>query len=348
VIAGSAPAFAWLMTSPNPANLLHEIRVVSSMSIAVQNTPTIDAESVAAEVLAGLSQNPKQIAPKYFYDQKGSALFDAITQLDEYYLLRVEQQIFRTYREAMCAAIGKGVTLIEPGAGSCEKVKWLLPELEPAAYVPMDISADHLRISVQALNDAYPQLHVIPQAGDHTAGMHIETDITRAAPVFFYPGSSIGNFEPDAAVEFLHAMRAEMDGAAGGLLIGVDTKKEAAILHAAYNDAAGITADFNVNVLAHLNHLLDGDFDADKFVHHALYNDKSGRIEMYLRCVETHSAQLAGQRVEFAEDELIHTENSYKYHPAEFIALAERAGFVHRELWQDEQGWFAVMYFEPA
>ncbi len=327
----------------------------------MQNTPTNDAEtqvaasSVAAEVLAGLSQNPKQIAPKYFYDQKGSALFDTITQLDEYYLLRVEQQIFRTYRDAMCAAIGKGVTLIEPGAGSCEKVQWLLPELEPAAYVPMDISAEHLRISVQALNTAYPQLRVIPQVGDHTANLRIDTDITQAAPVFFYPGSSIGNFEPADAVEFMRAMRAEMDGAdatsqtgSGGLLIGVDTKKDAALLHAAYNDAAGITADFNVNVLVHLNHLLEGDFDVDKFVHHALYNDKSGRIEMYLRCVETHSARLAGQRVEFAEDELIHTENSYKYHPAEFIELAERAGFVHRELWQDEQGWFAVMYFEPA
>jgi dimethylhistidine N-methyltransferase len=335
------------------------------MSTVLQNKTTIETESsdkavieaspVAVEVIAGLSRSPKQISPKYFYDRKGSALFDEITQLDEYYLPRVEQQIFTQYRDAMCASIGKGVILIEPGAGSCAKVQWLLPQLMPAAYVPMDISAEHLQASAQALNEAWPDLNITPQVGDHTVGMHVDTDVSQAPPVFFYPGSSIGNFEPDAAVEFLRSMRVLMTGdtdagrkGQGGLLIGVDTKKDAPLLHAAYNDAEGITAKFNLNVLTHLNDLLEGDFDTDKFVHHALYNDKSGRVEMHLRCVEKHSVQLAGKTVEFAADELVHTENSYKYHPAEFIALAEQAGFTHRELWQDEQGLFSVMYFEPA
>lgn len=300
--------------------------------------------------MAGLARQPKQISPKYFYDQKGSALFDTITQLEEYYLPRIEKQIFAHYGNAMCAAIGKGVTMIEPGAGSCEKIKWLLPELEPAAYVPMDISAEHLQASALALSAAYPDLRVTPQVCDHTVGMQINVDVSHAPPVFFYPGSSIGNFEPDAAVDFLQSMRAHMAGrgpGSGGLLIGVDAKKDADVLHAAYNDAEGVTAGFNVNVLAHLNRLLAGDLDTDKFVHHALYNDKYGRIEMHLRCTQKHSAQLAGQQLEFAEGELVHTENSYKYHPDEFIALAERAGFAHRERWQDDRGWFSVMYFEP-
>ena len=302
---------------------------------------------VAAEVLAGLAQTPKQISPKFFYDQQGSALFDAITELDEYYLPRVEKQIFSEHHDAICETIGTGVTLIEPGAGSCEKIKWLLPELAPAAYVPMDISGEHLQASAAALREEFAELTVVPQVCDHTKGLKIDAQLDAAPPVFFYPGSSVGNFEPAGAVNFLRDMRAQMNDE-GGLLIGVDTKKDPDVLHAAYNDAAGVTAEFNVNALNNLNQLLDGDIDSDKFEHHALYNEQQGRIEMHLRCKEDCSAQLAGERVEFAEDELIHTENSYKYHPEEFINLAERAGFEHRELWQDKRGWFSVLYFAPA
>lgn len=306
-----------------------------------------DVDRVELEVLTGLAQTPKQISPKYFYDQEGSALFDAITDLDEYYLPRVEKEIFSEHRTAICKAIGKGMTLVEPGAGSCEKIKWLLPELEPAAYVPMDISGEHLQASVAALRKEFADLKIAPQVCDHTRGIDLDAELIDSPPVFFYPGSSVGNFEPGAAVDFMRDIRAQMNGA-GGLLIGVDTKKDADVLHAAYNDAQGVTARFNVNVLNNLNQLLDGDIDSEKFEHHALYNEKYGRIEMHLRCTKHHSARLAGQRVEFSVGELVHTENSYKYDPDEFIGLAADAGFVHRELWQDDRGWFAVLYFEPA
>ncbi len=313
--------------------------------------PNDAANPVEVEVLTGLAQSPKQISPKYFYDQQGSVLFDAITDLDEYYLPRIEKQIFAEYRDAICAAVGKGVTLVEPGAGSCEKIKWLLPDLQPAAYVPMDISGEHLQDSAALLSEEFAGLTVLPLVCDHTRGieLNLKPDVVLddAPPVFFYPGSSVGNFEPTAAEAFLREIRAQMNDQ-GGLLIGVDTKKDKDVLHAAYNDVAGVTAQFNLNVLNNLNQLLDGDIDSEKFEHHALYNEQFGRIEMHLRCTEAHSARLAGQPVRFAEGELVHTENSYKYHPEEFIELAERAGFKHRELWQDARGWFSVLYFEPV
>jgi dimethylhistidine N-methyltransferase len=324
----------------------------ANLSMAEVDVHQADESShVELEVIAGLSQMPKQISPKYFYDEKGSALFNAITDLDEYYVPRVEKEIVTQHRSEICAAIGKGVTLVEPGAGSCEKIRWLLPELEPAAYVPMDISGEHLQASAAALSDDYAELKVMPQVCDHTRGIELDEAASEAPPVFFYPGSSVGNFEPAAAVEFMRGMRAQMNdagGLSGGLLIGVDTKKDEEVLHSAYNDAAGVTAQFNINVLDNLNHLLDGDIDTGKFTHHALYNNEHGRIEMHLRCTGKHSAQLGGHKVEFAEGELVHTENSYKYPPDEFIELAEQAGFAPEKVWQDEPGWFAVMYFVPA
>jgi dimethylhistidine N-methyltransferase len=313
----------------------------------MENESDNERQLIELEVIAGLSQTPKQISPKYFYDEKGSALFDAIVDLDEYYLPRIEKEILTRHRAEICAVIGTGMTLVEPGAGSCEKIRWLLPDLEPAAYVPMDISGEHLQASAAALSDDYAELEVLPQVCDHTQGIELDVAEDAAPPVFFYPGSSVGNFEPAAAVEFMRGIRAQMNGV-GGLLIGVDTKKDADVLHAAYNDAEGVTAQFNMNVLDNLNRLLEGDIDTDKFTHHALYNDEYGRIEMHLRCTGRHSAQLAGHEVEFAEGELVQTEYSYKYHPDEFIELAEQAGFAQRELWQDEKGWFSVIYFEPA
>ena len=306
------------------------------------------SDPIAEEVLAGLACTPKRIAPKYFYDQRGSALFDAICDLDEYYIPRVERAIFAEHARAICAAIGTGKTVIEPGAGSCEKIKWLLPELRPAAYVPMDISAEHLHASAAALRTDYPELTVTPRVCDHTAGIELDDELPAAAPlVFFYPGSSISNFEPRVVVEFLADMRAQMRDD-GGLLIGVDTRKDHAVLHAAYNDSEGVTAEFNLNVLNHLNRLLDGDLSMDDFEHVARYNDAQGRIEMHLRCTRGHSASLAGERLEFATGELIHTENSYKYHPEDFTTLAAGAGFRRSRLWQDERAWFAVMYFIPT
>ena len=319
-----------------------------NLSIAEKiEQPSDELTLVAQEVIAGLSQSPKQVSPKYFYDEKGSALFDAITELDEYYVPRVEKAILVRHRAEICAAIGSGVTLVEPGAGSCEKIRWLLPELDLAAYVPMDISGEHLQASAVSLGDDYAELKITPQVCDHTRGIDLNLAVDDAPPVFFYPGSSVGTFEPEAAVEFMRAMRVQMQDT-GGLLIGVDTKKDADILHAAYNDSAGVTAQFNINLLENLNSLLEGDIDTNKFTHHALYNAEHGRIEMHLRCIGEHSAQLAGHQLEFAEGELVHTEYSYKYHPDEFIELAKSAGFAPVKVWQDEDRWFAVMYFEPV
>lgn len=325
--AGNAPASGWPMMSEAAAS-------------------SVIDEDVADEVIAGLSRTPKQIAPKYFYDQKGSELFDAITDLDEYYLPRVEKQIFNEYRSDICAAIGSGRTVVEPGAGSCTKIRWLLPELEPSAYVPMDISGEHLQASARQFSAEFPGIEVVPQICDHTHGLELE-DAVNEAPVFFYPGSSVGNFEPAAAVAFMQEMREQMN-AEGGLLIGVDTKKDKDVLHAAYNDSEGITAEFNVNVLNNLNSLLAGDLNTAKFEHEAIYDEAHGRIEMHLRCKKTHMAELAGESIEFLAGETIHTENSYKYHPEEFIELAEQADFIQRKVWQDQRSWFSVLYFEPA
>ncbi len=308
--------------------------------------PSVSDNTISHEVINGLSKNPKQIAPKYFYDQKGSELFDAITRLDEYYITRVERAILAANRKAISAEIGRGCAFIEPGAGSCEKVQWLMPELNPAVYVPMDISAEHLYKSAACLADAYPDLAVTPVVCDHSNGLDLAAKLPAHMPVFFYPGSSIGNFEPAAAMKFLQSLRVQMNGN-GGLLIGVDTKKDPQVLHAAYNDCKGITARFNLNVLDHLSRLLGGNLSTGNFTHVACYNGELGRIEMHLRCKRDHQAILGGATLQFKQGEMVHTENSYKYHPEEFIALAAHAGFAHRRLWQDDRGCFAVMYFSP-
>jgi len=303
-------------------------------------------DAIADEVLRGLRADNKSISPKYFYDSRGSQLFDEITVLDEYYVTRTERRIMLDHRDAICNAIGERAAVIEPGAGSCEKIRWLLPDLQPAVYVPMDISGEHLRSSADALRAEYPELNVQPRVCDHTQGISLDSD-PGAPAVFFYPGSSIGNYEPPAAVEFMRRMRSHIAGD-GGLLIGVDAKKDADVLQAAYDDSQGVTAEFNINVLEHLNTLLDGDFDTDNFEHVALYNEALGRVEMHLECTREHSATVAGETLTFAEGERIHTESSYKYQPEEFAELAGKAGFAPAHVWQDECRWFSVLYFEPA
>jgi dimethylhistidine N-methyltransferase len=318
------------------------IAMTAATTSAVQFT--MQADPLAEEILAGLRGEPRHIAPKYFYDQNGAALFDAITRLDEYYVTRLEAEIYSKHRSAICTAIGSDMHFVEPGAGSCEKIRWLLPELQPRLYTPMDISAAHLQASVARLRADFPDLNVTAQVCDHTAGLWLGVNQPDAPRVFFYPGSSIGNFEPEAAVGFMRVLRSTMDER-GGLLIGVDSKKNVDVLHAAYNDRTGVTAQFNLNVLMHLNKLLGGNLAADNFVHVAHYDETFGRIQMYLQCRRSHSAVLAGERLEFVAGEQIHTENSYKYYPDEFVTLAGRAGFVLKELWQDDKAWFSVMYF---
>jgi dimethylhistidine N-methyltransferase len=303
------------------------------------------SRSLLAEVLYGLRSDPKRIAPKYFYDKRGAELFDAITELDEYYVMRTEAEIFHDNREQICEAIGPGANVIEPGAGSCEKIRWLLPELEPACYRPMDISAEHLRQSAERLVEDYPDLNVVPEVCDHTAGLEIED--TTPPLVFFYPGSSIGNFEPDDAVAFMESMRSSMDES-GGLLIGVDAKKDEALLLEAYDDRQGVTAEFNLNVLDHLNDRFGGTLASENFEHLAIYDEAEGRIEMHLRCTRSHAARLAGEVLRFEAGERVHTENSYKYHPDEFVALARKAGLELASLWQDERAWFSLLHLVPA
>lgn len=305
------------------------------------------AHEMISEVLGGLSQAPKRIAAKYFYDQRGSALFNAITELDEYYIPRVERSIFNRNKLEICKEIGAARTIVEPGAGSCDKIEWLLPELSPAVYVPMDISRSHLHENAAELSITYPGLVVDPKVCDHTNGMMLDLELPGSSPVFFYPGSSIGNFEPEDAVDFMRNLRVKM-GDEGGLLIGVDTKKDSVILNAAYNDHKGVTAAFNTNVLNHLNYLTVGNLDPGNFEHVAFYNKDDGRIEMHLRCTRKHSAYLAGMTVKFDAGELINTEYSYKYHPQEFSALAKRAGLQMKHLWQDERRYFSLMYFQGA
>ncbi len=303
-------------------------------------------KQIACEVLNGLFQSPKNIASKYFYDQRGSELFDAITELDEYYIPRIEEEIFCRYKVEICEEIGEARTIVEPGAGSCKKINWLLPELKPASYVPMDISAAHLRENVASLHLTNPDLTVSPLVCDHTNGLMFGKTLPDRAPVFFYPGSSIGNFEPEVAVNFMRKLRTKMVSG-GGLLIGVDTKKDEGILNAAYNDSKGVTAAFNINVLNHLNTLLDGNLNSAAFEHVAFYDKKHGRIEMHLRCTRNHTASLAGMDVKFSAGELINTEYSYKYHALEFSSLAQRSGLRLKHLWQDERQYFSVMYFLP-
>jgi L-histidine N-alpha-methyltransferase len=307
----------------------------------------IAKDVIAEEILAGLQSEAKTISPKYFYDQRGSALFDEITTLDEYYVTRTEQAIINDCRDEICTTVGGGANIIEPGAGSCEKIRWLLPDLAPRSYVPMDISAEHLRACAAKLREEFPDLRVRPQVGDHTNSLRLADDLPAAPAVFFYPGSSIGNYTPSAAADFMARMRAQM-GSDGGLLIGVDSKKPASVLNAAYNDRRGVTARFNINMLEHINRLLDGTLIADYFEHLAFYNEERGRIEMHLRCTHDHTATLAGETVEFAAGETIHTESSYKYYPEEFAELAAESGLALQALWQDDRRWFSLLYLTPA
>lgn len=319
-------------------------------SSVAKKTETAVEYPAAEEVLTGLQAEPKQISPKYFYDQKGAQLFDAITELDEYYVTRTERQIVEDNRAAICRTIGEGANIVEPGAGSCEKIRWLLPDLDPARYTPMDISTEHLQASAMRLREEYPDLFVKEQAFDHTQGLKVQEAEASEPVVFFYPGSSIGNFEPAEAVEFMREMCDQITATNaddGGLLIGVDAKKDRDVLEAAYDDSEGVTREFNLNVLDHLNELLEGDLEVDNFDHLARYDEEHGRIEMHLQCKRSHSAVLAGEELEFAKGEMIHTENSYKYHPDEFARLAGQAGFQVRKVWQDKRNWFSLMYLQP-
>jgi len=303
---------------------------------------------LAAEVLAGLRATPKRLPFKLFYDEAGVALFEAICETPEYDLRRNETALLRRHAQAIAAAIGPGACVIEPGAGGCEKIDHLLDELKAADYVPLDIAGESLQRAARALAARRPGLRVTACAMDFLA------DLERIAPllpdgrrVFFYPGSSIGNFTPEEAVALLARFR-RLAGAEGNLLIGYDCKKHPERITRAYNDAQGLTAHFNLNLLGHANRLLGGDFEAAAFAHHAFYAPVEGRIEMHLVSLRPQTVRIAGENFRFARGETLHTENSYKYLPEEFAALAAGAGWAQAGKWLADEDAFALQHFRAV
>jgi len=298
------------------------------------------------DVFRGLAGPRKSLPCKYFYDAEGSRLFDAICGLAEYYPTRTEIGLLKAHGGEMAALIGRGAALIEFGCGSLVKTRLLLDALEaPAVFVPIDISRDHLLRGAAALDADYRDLAVLPVVADFTRPLALPEQ-ARAADgkrVVFFPGSTIGNFDPPAVAEFLGRVAA-MVGPGGTLLIGVDLKKNAATLVRAYDDAAGVTAAFNLNILARINRELDGDFDLDGFRHRARYDDHRGRIEMHLASRRDQTATVMGRRFRFRAGETIHTENSYKYDAGEFAALAAGHGFAAERTWIDARRLFSLHY----
>jgi L-histidine Nalpha-methyltransferase len=298
-------------------------------------------------LVAGLSRTPKEISCKYFYDADGSRLFDAICELPEYYQTRTETALLAGHAQEIAALIGPHAEIVEFGAGSLRKVRLLLDAAaELRGYTPVDISGDYLMDVTQTLAAEYPNLRLRPLVADFTAPMAIPVLPGVARRVGFFPGSTIGNFRPDAATALLRRMRAALGG--GSLLIGVDLVKDPLRLHAAYNDGAGITAAFNKNLLLRANRELGADFALDQFAHYAPYNPAAHRIEMYLVSLKRQSARIAGQRLDFAEGEAIHTEDSHKYTVDGFREMAVRAGFTPRAVWCDDQKLFSIHWLESA
>ncbi len=302
-------------------------------------------EDARPELLAGLLAPRAAIPPKYFYDDLGSRLFAAICCLPEYTLTPSEARLFAERGEDIARAIGRGRLIIDLGAGDCGKAAGLFPLLEPAGYVALDISADFLRASLSRLHERFPDLPLTGVGIDFTRSLDLPEDLLAPAGaprLWFYPGSSIGNFAPDAARGFL----ARIALAGGALLIGVDLVKDKAVLDAAYDDALGVTAAFNLNVLNHVNRLLDADFDVADWRHVAFFDPAASRVEMHLEARRGADVRLGGSTRRFAAGERIHTEDSWKWTPAGFSALLEETGFARRRMWQDAEGGFALFLAE--
>lgn len=293
------------------------------------------------EVLAGLAARPRTLPPKYFYDETGSELFERIMGLPEYYLTRTEMALFDEHLGDIAEALGSGRVLVEYGSGSSIKIRKLLEGIRPAAYVPVDISGEHLLAQSRALQADYPWLDVFPTCADFTAPFELPPPVTGMPTIGFFPGSSIGNFEPAGAEGFLRNVH-ETLGVDGRLLVGVDRKKNQDRLEAAYNDSQGVTAAFNLNVLAHINQRLGADFDPAAFAHEAHYDADQGCVQMFLRSLKEQTVSLGDVRETFRAGERIHTENSFKYHPEEFEQLARRGGFAVDRCWSDAGELFAL------
>lgn len=301
------------------------------------------------DVLAGLSATPKTLPSKYFYDQAGSALFDRITELEAYYPTRTERGIMEAHIHEMAEVVGRESVLIEYGSGSSEKTRLLLDALPNlTAYIPIDISAEHLEATTERLRMAYPNLTISPVATDYTKPFVIPDDpVQRRKRVVYFPGSTIGNFMPEEARQFLRQISAVI-GMGGGLLLGIDRKKDRDVLEQAYDDPEGVTAAFNLNLLNRLNRELGADFDLDAFSHEAVYNAESSRVEMHLVSSWEQTIHIDGEVFTFHAGESIHTENSYKFNVGDAVELAASADLELLHEWTDANEWFSVLYFACA
>ena len=304
-----------------------------------------EQQTFLRDVLNGLAVSPKAIPSKYFYDEEGSRLFDRICELDAYYPTRTELAILRDNGREIVERIGEGAVLVEPGAGALTKVRTLLDFADGKlkAYVPLDISGDHLMEASEKLGADYPDVKIIPIVADFSKPFDLDAKVPPGRRVGFFPGSTIGNFTPEQARGFLTRLLALL-GPGSGLVIGVDLQKDVAVLEAAYDDPERVTAAFNLNLLKRINEELGGDFVLDRFAHKAIYNREQSRIEMHLVSLADQTVSVGGQSFDFTEGETIHTENSCKYTVESFAALAEQAGWRAERVWTDANDLFSVHF----
>ena len=310
-------------------------------ALAHAHLPDEQTSAFARDAVDDLSQHPKRLSPKYFYDAVGSELFEAITRLPEYYPTRTELGILRKKSREIAAIIPDGAALVEFGAGATTKVRLLLENRSFDAYVPVDISGDFIRAQADALRRDFPKLAVYPLVADFTAPFALPGAIAAMPKVGFFPGSTIGNFEPHEACRFLRSAR-EILGSGAQMIVGADLEKDERVLYEAYNDAAGVTARFNLNLLVRMNRELGGNFDVSGFTHRAIYNRERHRIEMHLISKKSQTVRMLGTSFSFRRGESIHTENSYKYSIDRFAALARASGWKVRESWTDQAKMFSV------
>ena len=320
---------------------------------ALDNIPTshnydyyelpIPSEDIQSEVLQGLEESQKTLSPKYFHDRLGSELFDQITLLPEYYQTRTELKILRDYADEIGAYLNSTTALIEYGSGNTEKLRALLEIAVPKDYIPVEISKSHLQKFSQDLAADYPEMNIHAIRADYGRPWQLPEAINNSNKLAYFAGSSLGNFTPEESVTFLRQVHQHI-GAQGGLLIGIDNKKDSTTLNSAYNDQQGVTAKFNLNALNHINSLINSRFNTEKFQHLAFYNEAKGRIEMHLKSLQQQTIRIAEKLIKLEPGETIHTENSYKYNSDEFAALAQQAGFDIKEHWQDEDQLFSIYY----
>lgn len=315
------------------------------MASRIVNRVAADPGAELEELLAGLAAHPATLSPRYFYDELGCALYGAICRLPEYYPTRTEAELFREHRAEIAAAMGSGRQFVDLGAGDCCKAMGWLPLVDPARYVAIDIAEAEIHRALTGMARDWPELELLGVITDFSRRLDLEGVLDERPVTFFYPGSSIGNFTPEGARDFLGQVRrhcAERPGS--GLLIGVDGKKEASVLDAAYDDALGVTAAFNRNALQHLNRRFGFDFALDGYRHLGFYNPDRGRVEMHLESLRDQVVDLGSMKRRFTAGERIHTENSYKYHAAEFEKLLGDAGFAKVRRWESRGCGYHVFY----